>query len=49
MAAATDFSVGFSQVGVDPALASGPVTPALQDVLSVAVYPISIAATILRL
>lgn len=49
MAAATVFSVGFAQVGVDPAPASGPVSRVIQDVLGVAFILLNIAATILRL
>jgi magnesium transporter len=38
--------LGLSRLGVDPALASGPVATVLQDILSVAIY-LGIATTIL--
>jgi magnesium transporter len=38
--------LGLSRLGVDPALASGPVATVLQDMLSVAIY-LGIATTIL--
>jgi len=38
--------IGLSRMGVDPALASGPVATVVQDILSVAVY-LGVAALIL--
>lgn len=38
--------MGLDRLGVDPALASGPVATVLQDILSVAIY-LSIGTTIL--
>jgi magnesium transporter len=39
--------LGLSRLGIDPALASGPVATVLQDLLSVAIY-LGIATTMLR-